>query len=160
MPRLKPTSAWPALGIFLAAGTWWLANISLQAGSSFAAASAISAQAAFALVLGQWIIISLFASHGDCRTFSPTAVASLNFVVPLWPLLALLWLTSDVSMITLVQTQLIAFTLAVILAVVGTRVTRLNINEEYRTLILSSVGIIAAMTIWIGRKPLLEWVTA
>ena len=160
MPRLTPTSAWPALGIFLAAGTWWLANISLQAGSSFAAASAISAQAAFALVLGQWILISLFASHGDCRRFSATTVASLNFVVPLWPLLALLWLTSDVSMITLVQTQLIAFTLAVILAVVGTRVTRLNIDDEFRTLLLSTVGIIVAMTVWIGRSRLLEWVTA
>ncbi len=160
MSRLTPTAAWPALALLLAAGTWWLANISLQAGSGFSAAPAISAQAAFALVLGQWFLISLFASHGNSQNSSATAVASFNFVVPLWPLLALLWLTSDVSITTLVQSQLIAFILAAILAVVGTRVARLNIDAEYRTLIFSTVGIIAAAVIWVGRSQLHAWVTA
>ncbi len=160
MSRLTPTAAWPALALLLAAGTWWLANISLQAGSGFSAAPAISAQATFALVLGQWLLISLFASHGDFRNISAATVANLNFVVPLWPLLALLWLTSDVSITTLVQTQLIAFILAAMLAAVGKRVADLNIDAEYRTLIFSTVGIIAAAMIWIGRSQLHAWVTA
>jgi hypothetical protein len=160
LSRLTPTAGWLAAALFLAAGTWWLANMSLQAGSGFSGAPVVSAQAAYALVLGQWFLISLFASHGESQGFSAATVASLNFVVPLWPLIALLWLTSELSITTLVQTQLIAFTLAAVLAVVGTRVAHLNIDHEYRMLLRSTVGVAAAAAIWIGRSQLHAWVTA
>lgn len=160
MSRLTPTAVWLAAALFLAAGTWWLANMSLQANSGFSAAPVVSAQAAFALVLGQWTLVSLFASHGESRGFSATAVASLNFVVPLWPLIALLWLTSELSITTLVQTQLIAFTLAAVLAVVGSRVAQMNIDHEYQMLLRSTLGIIAAAVIWMGRGQLHTWIAA
>ena len=160
MSHLTPTAAWPAAALFLASGTWWLANLSLQASSGFSAAPVISAQAAFALVLGQWILVSLFASHNGPQGFSAATIASLNFVVPLWPLFALLWLTSELSIGTLVQTQLIAFTLAAVLTVVGSKVEQMNIDHEYQLLLRSTVGIIAAAVIWIGHGQLHTWVAA
>ena len=160
MSHLTPTAAWPAAALFLASGTWWLASMSLQASSGFSGAPVISAQAAFALVLGQWIFVSLFASHNGSQGSSATIIASLSFVVPLWPLFALLWLTSELSIETLVQTQLIACTLAAVLTMVGSRVEQTNIDHEYQLLLQSAVGITAAALIWTGRGQIFIWVAA
>ena len=160
MSRLIPIAAWLSAALFLASGTWWLANMSLQATSGFSGVPDISAQAAFALVLGQWSIIGLFAGHGSYQGSSAATVANLNFVVPLWPLFALLWLTSELSIATLVQTQLIAVTLAAALTVFGSRVAILNIDHEYQMILRSTLGIIAAAVIWMGRGQLHTWVTA
>ena len=161
MSRLTQTAAWPAAALFLAAGSWWLASTSLQARVGYIGVPAISAQAAFSLVLGQWLVISLFAGSGDAsRSFWAGTVAALNFVVPLWPLFALLWLTSDLSLAILVQTQLIAFMLATTLIVAAGRVARLSIDREYRSFLRSTVGIVVAAAIWMGRNQLHAWVTA
>ena len=157
LSRLTPTAGWLAAALFLVAGIWWLANMSLQAGSGFSGAAVVSAQAAYALVLGQWFLISLFASHGESRRFSAATFETLDFVVPIWPLIALLWLTSELSIATLVQTQLVAFGLAAALAVVGAGAARLNIDREYCKLLRSTIGVVAAATIWIGRDQLHAW---
>lgn len=161
MPRLTLTAGWPAAGLFLAAGSWWLASMSLQARHGFLGVPVISGQAAFGLVLGQWLLIGLFAGNGDSsRSFSAGAVAALNFVVPLWPLFALLWLTSDLSFAMLVQTQLVAFILATVMALVAGRVARLSVDRDYGTLLRSAVGLLVAAMIWAGRSHLYAWVTA
>ena len=161
MSRLTLTAGWPAAGLFLATGSWWLASLSLQARNGFSGAPLISAQAAFSLVLGQWLLIGLFAGNGgSSRSFSAGAVAALNFVVPLWPLYALLWLTSDLSLAILAQTQLVAFVLATVMILVAGRVERLSIDRDYRTLLRATVGLLVAAVIWAGRSHLHAWVTA
>jgi len=161
MSRLTPIGGFLAAALFLAAGAWWLANMTLQASGGFAAAPMVSAQAAVALVLGQWLLIALFAGQpGSTGTLSTSAASGLSYIVPVWPLIALLWLCSDLSVVTLVATQAIAFTLALAMAWIGAGVERMRIDAELEIMLRSAIGIVVAAAIWTGRSQLHAWVTA
>ena len=120
----------------------------------------ISEQGAVALVLGQWLIIGVFAGHLDHKTYSATAFTALSFVVPLWPLLALFWLTSAVSILILAATQVAAFTLVVALVRIAAAISRRCADKELQILLRSATGIVVVAAIWVLRGPLAAWVTA
>lgn len=161
MSRLTPIGGFLAAALFLAAGAWWLANMTLQASGGFAAAPIVSAQAAVALVLGQWLLIALFAGQpGSAGTLLTATASGLSYIVPVWPLIALLCLCSDLSVATLAATQAIAFTLALVMAWVGAAVERMRVDAEFGTMLRSALGILVAAAIWTGRSQLYAWVTA
>ncbi len=160
MSRLTPTAGLLAAALFLAAGTWWLGNVSLLARAGFAGLPILSAQAAFTLVLGEWLLIGLFACRLGSASSAGLAVSGLSFVVPLWPLLALFWLSSAMSAVTLLVTQVVALALVVAAVSVGGVVERLRIDAEWRSLLRSLVGIALAAGIWTTRDPLQAWLSA
>lgn len=160
MSRLTPTAGLIAVALFLATGTWWLANTAMQTNSGFVGVPIVSAQAAFALVLGQWLLIGLFATQEDAGTFAGAAAVALSGVLPLWPLFALLWLTSNLSVATLAATQVIAVLLAVAMTVIGAGIERMRIDGEMRMMLRMTAGIVTAALVWTGRGQLHTWVTA
>ena len=87
-------------------------------------------------------------------------MSGLSFVVPLWPLLALFWLSSAMSAVTLLVTQVVALALVVAAVSVGGVVERLRIDAEWRSLLRSLVGIALAAGIWTTRDPLQAWLSA
>jgi hypothetical protein len=157
MYRLSHTSSWPVAALFLAAGTWWLASVGLQAGTAFLWVPNISVDTTFVVVLGQWLIICLCAGRAAKFRCSAFSIAVLGFVVPLWPLLALTWLSSDLSFLTLTLTQLMSIFLAAAFGLFAQVVSKLNISNELRRHLRTAAGILVAAVIWSQRHVLHAW---
>ncbi len=160
MQRVMSRHGLVIAALFVAASAWWLANTSLQASIGFANVPVLGAQAAFVLVLGQAMLIGLLAVQHVPDTFRTAVLAAGSLVVPVWPLLALIWLTSELSMFAIASTQVAAFLLAVAVALAGKGVSRLAVGDEPRELLRTALGVAAAAALWIARSQLHLWVTA
>ena len=145
--------------MFLAVGTWWLANTSLQASDGYAYVPAIGAQGAFILVLAQALLIGLLAVHNASEKRSTAALDALSFIVPVWPLLALIWLTSDLSMLAIAASQLAAFLLAFAAGAIGRRISRLSMSLEARAMLRGAAGMAIAAVVWLARGQLHAWIS-
>ena len=158
MHELTSTRSLAIAALFLAVGSWWLANASMQANIGYAYVPRIAAQAAFALILGQALLIGLLAVHNAPGTWSATMLDASSYVVPAWPLLALLWLTSELSLPMIATSQVAAFAFAIAAAFVGTRVSHLAVGSEARTLLRGATGIALAASVWLARGQLQVWI--
>lgn len=140
-----------------AIGTWWLAGVALQLGSGSADLHAWGARAAAAVILTQWMLIALLTApaRSDSQAGSLLAVS-----LPLWPLLALLWLTSRLSAIDLVASQLLAVLLAMLMIVIAKLITTSIRGAEVRQLATAAAGVVLAAMIWAARGPLIAWVSS
>ena len=159
MPDVTSSRSFVVAVLFLAAGTWWLANTSLQASIGYANVPAVATQAAFVLVLGQALLTGLLAVHNAPDKWPAAALDALSFVVPVWPLLALMWLTSGLSMFAIAVSQLAAFVLAITAGSAGRRISRLAISVEARAMLRGATGTAIAAAVWIGRGELHAWIT-
>lgn len=163
MPRLSAVPGIVAASLVTACAVWWLSSIALQIDAGLTDVAELSARAAAVLILAQWILIALFATllAAAIDTRSPPAMANLLTVtMPLWPLLAVLWLTSKLSATGLIATQLGALALAAGMILLGQAVTRKMPGDELRQLLSVATGIAIASLIWIARAPLINWVSA
>ena len=160
MPRLTPTAGLLCAALMLSVGAWWLASVSLLAGTGFAGTARISSQAASILVLGQWSLIALFAGRERSGTIAAATASALTYVLPLWPLFSLLWLSSQLSAIPLVMTQAIAVAIVLLMVFIDARFERLNIDAGMRDVLRTAAGVAVAVAIWTGRNELHAWMTA
>lgn len=178
----RPGAAPAVLGAAItgAVALWWLPGAWLQARGGFAGLPALGAQAAFCLVLAQGALVCLFAP----RWFAPSTVGAwiphdasrrdgasrgkrvptvrcaagaLLAIAPAWPLLALLWLTSELSALVLVVTQLLLALAAVLLALTGGALARTSFGEPARGVLRGAAGIAAAIAVWSLRDGLYTW---
>ncbi len=142
----------------LAIATWWLSNVALQVQLSFANVPATSLQAAGIAVLGQWMLVALVTrpGHGD-NALRDGLASALLAIVPLWPLLALLWQTSKLSALTLALSQVIAVAIAVLVLAVATLLSRTSIALANRQLYRMAASMVLATAIWLLRGPILDW---
>ena len=159
MPDVTSRRSLVAAALFLAVGAWWLANTSLQASIAFADVPAFGAHAAFVLVLGQALLIALLGVHDMPDTWRATSLAAVSFIVPMWPLLALIWLTTELSMLAVATTQLAAFVLAIVAASIGKGLSQLAVGSDGRAMLRAAAGVAIAAAVWIGRGQLHAWVT-
>ena len=157
MSRLRGSSSLPVAALFLASGSWWLANVALQAGTAFVWVPVVSADAIYAAVLGQWIVICLFTRCAEDGSISSRALAVLGFVLPLWPLLAVAWLSSDIGLVTLLQTQLLAIVIAIAFVALGHLLSRRGPGTERSEILRNAFGVVAAAITWSQRQALHEW---
>lgn len=160
MQRLKPTAGLLCATLVLSVGAWWLASVSLLAGTGFADTTRTSSQAALVLVLGQWCLIALFAGRERAETIAASAASALAYVLPLWPLLSLLWLSSRISMVPLIVTQVVAVAIVLLMVFIDTGFERLSIDARLRDAVRSAAGVAVAVAIWTGRNDLHAWMTA
>ncbi|MDH3748009.1 MAG: hypothetical protein OER97_07350 [Gammaproteobacteria bacterium] len=165
MPRL---SAMPAIlggAIVFAVASWWLASIALQGRAGYADAATLSAQAASVAIFIQWLAIALIArsvsatSNGTASLWVWEWVSMLAVVLPFWPLLGLLWLTSKLSAITLVASQLIAVLLAALMLVASRAIASLPVGAELRQLLTITASVAVVAVIWLNQSRLAEWVS-
>lgn len=160
MQRVMSRHGLVIAALFVAVSAWWLANTSLQSSIGFVNVPALGAQAAFVLILGQAMLIGLLAVQHVPDTFRAAVLAAGSLVVPVWPLLALIWLTSELSMFAVASTQVAALVLAVAVALAGKGVSRLAVGDEPRALLRTALGVAAAAALWLARSQLHLWVTA
>ena len=214
VPRLSAAPAVLGAAITAAVALWWLPGAWLQAAGGFADLPALSAQAAFCLVLAQGVLVCLFAPRWFGEAVDPGAavgariardatgrnvasramraptmdfpagalaaiaaatrrnVASramraptmdfsagaLAAIAPAWPLLALLWLTSGLSVLVLVASQLLVALAAVLLALTGRALGRTALGDPARDVLRGAAGIGAAAIVWSLREGLHTWV--
>ena len=163
MPRLSAIPGLVSSALVAATAVWWLASVALQLGSGFADVTELSTHAAAMVILAQWILIALFVAPA-CAVFDtqpPRVHANLlAMTLPLWPLLALLWLTSKLSVITLIVSQLGALSLAVAMLLFGRAIASKKLNAELRQLLSVTAGIAVAAMIWLARTPLFSWLSS
>ena len=159
MPDLTSRHSLVVAALFLAVGAWWLANASLQASIGFANVPGFGVYAAYVLVLGQAMLIALLGVHDTPDSWRDASLEAASLIVPMWPLLALIWLTSDLSMITVATTQVAALILAIFVASVVRGVSRLDVGNETRAMLRAAAGVAIAAVVWIGRGQLHAWIT-
>ncbi len=158
MPRVSAIPGVVGALFVLAIATWWLANVALQVHVSFANVPAMSLRAAGIAVLGQWMLVALVTRPGHGETALRDGLASaLLAIVPLWPLLVLLWQTSKLSALALALSQVIAVAIAVLVLVVASLLSRTSIELANQQLFRMSAGIVLAAAIWLLQSPILDW---
>lgn len=173
MSRLMPMPAILGSAMVFAIASWWLASVALQGRAAYTDAAALSAQAASAAILVQWIAIALIAqsanatSNGKVRLWFWEWVSMLAVVLPFWPLLGLLWLTSKLSATTLVASQLIAVMLVALMLVAGRAIASISASSsasnfmgtELRRLLAAFTSVVVVAIIWLNESRLAEWVS-
>ena len=150
-------------GLFAAVATWWLANVALQGDAGFTRVPILSTDAAGAAVLAQWMLVALFAAfYCDDEGDDPMSAKSaglhvLAIALPLWPLFALLWLTSELSARTLLTTQFIAVAIGAIMyqLIRGIAVSRFGL--ETQRLLAAAAGGAVALIVFVNRTALFDW---
>ena len=163
MPRLSAIPGLVAAALVAASAVWWLASVALQSAGGLTDVAELSARATAALILAQWILIAVLATQIPSVILvqeSPALANLLAATMPLWPLLTVLWLTSKLSAITLVGTQLGAMVLAAGMVLLARAITRNKPGDELRQLFSVASGIAIASMIWLARAPLISWVSA
>jgi hypothetical protein len=155
--RLATTIPWLVAALFLATGSWWLANVALLSRSAYVDVPALSAQTSFLLLLGQLLLIGLFAVHNDPGRVSDAVLGAVAFSLPLWPLFALLWVTSQLSLSSLVVSQVAAVILAALMTVAGRWIVRVTPDRELGSIIRSAAGVSMFALAWGCRGPIQGW---
>jgi len=160
---LQRLSAAPGVAAFLlaaATSVWWLASLALVSPSEPGATAAISSTAAAACVTGHWILIALLTPLWTPRgtplveALPLLAAASL----PLWPLLAMLWAATGISILPLAATQAGAAALFGVVLLGRELIARLPIGEETTQPLAVAFGASVAAGIWLARSPISDWV--
>ena len=161
MPRLSAMQGAVSLVLVVSVGSWWLASLALGIGGRLDDVTGLAAQAAVVLLIAQWLAIALFASHvsKNASTNWQSVMASLlSVTVPLWPFLAILWLSSRLSLAVLIGSQLGAVALAGSLGLAARLAARTTPNAELGNLFRVATGLAMAGMIWIARSSLAGWV--
>jgi len=169
MSRLMQMPAILSSAIVFAVASWWLASVALQGRTAYADAGSLSAQAASAAIFVQWIAIALIAqsanvtSDGKLRLWFWEYLSMLAVVMPFWPLLGLLWLTSKLSATTLVATQFMAVMLVALMLAAARAIasisTSISIGAELRRLLTVAASVAVVAIIWFNQSRLAEWVS-
>lgn len=159
MSRMTKSFSLLTAALFLGTGAWWLSGMALQVNGGFAAAPAFSAHASFVLVLGQLLMISLFMGQTSGGSPSDITLSALCCAVPLWPLIALLWLTSDLPLAILVASQVAALLLAGFVVLGGLAIDRVGFDRDQKALLRSATGVLVAAIVWAARNQIHEWIT-
>lgn len=159
MRRLSARPGLIASMLVLATAAWWLGRIALELGSGSANLNLPGAQAATVLITAQWLLIA-FLTTTIAANSKTGPLELLATSLPLWPLLALLWLTSKLSIFALIASQLVALLLATALALVGKTIAANVRDADFRHLASVAVGVVCATIIWLARAPLTHWITS
>lgn len=160
MPRLSAIPGLVAGALVFTCAVWWLASVALQSDGGLTDVTELSTRAAAVVILGQWILIALLATpvSSAIDVQKPPVLANLlATTLPLWPLLAVLWLTSKLSATTLIASQLGAMALAVGIILLGQAITSEKLGAELRHLLSVAAGIAIAAMIWMARTLLISW---
>lgn len=163
MPRLNTTPGVLGSLLALAVTAWWLASVALQEGLAFAGVPLLSARATFWLILGQWLLLGLFAARWFCGTeresasIGGCAATALAVIAPAWPLLVLLWLTSSLSAFALLVIQLLAIGFGSAIVLLGGMLGRSSVDMTISDALGSATGVTMAAIIWSSRAGLQAW---
>ena len=160
MPRLSAVQGNIGLILVVAIGTWWLASVALEIGSGLDDVAGLGARAAIGLVIAQWLAIALFAprvSTGTSSSDLSAAMHLLSVTAPLWPLLAVLWLSSRLSLVAIIGSQLGAVILTASLVLGARLASRIATDAEVAHLLRVAMGLAAAAVIWLVRGSLAGW---
>ena len=160
MPRLSAVQGNVGLILLVTIGSWWLASAALEIGSGVDDVAGVSARGTMVLVISQWLAIALFAPHASASMSENNQSAATNLLsvtVPLWPLLAVLWLSSRVSLVVIIGSQLGAMALAGSLVLIARLAARATTDAELAHLLSVAIGLVAAVVIWVGRASLAAW---
>jgi len=167
MRNLTATPGLIAIACLLPVSSWWFMQMLVLPASTGTGASSASMQALRALVLLQFLSVSLFGpqvttklQHESGRRIAllelgtPTAA----FVLPAWPLLAMLLLASGLSAgeFAAAEAGVAVVGLAVMLLARGLRYFRLS--AETKRMAQVFLGLVAACSVWLFRQELLRWI--
>lgn len=155
-------SARPGLvtsALVLCVGVWWLAGIALQSGGGNPDLHELSATAAVVVILAQYVLIALLPAPATVASRSG-ALNILSSLFPLWPLLALLWLTSRLSLTVLFFSQIVALLIAFTMILAARLLAGKIHDAELQQLATVAASVVFASGVWLMRAPLVAWLAS
>lgn len=140
---------------------WWFGQLFVLSPVTSPAVAHLSLQAVQTVLVAQVLCICLFAPHwiepdSSIANNGSTVAASL---LPAWPLIAVLWLASGVSVAALAGTQLLAGGIGLALILIATGVRRSAARGEMLRMLQTSLGVTAASIAWLLHETWLQWLT-
>jgi len=165
--NLTATPGMIACGCLLPVSGWWFMQMLVLGANPGAAAADTSMQAVQAIVLLQFLSVSLFVPQvtANLHPESTQRCALLGllvpvaaFVLPAWPFLAMLSLGSGLSAsdFAAIEAGVLAIGLAVALLARGFRY--FEPGAELNRLLQYFPGLVAALSVWLLRQDLLHWI--
>jgi hypothetical protein len=152
---MSATPALLTLTYLIPVSTWWFTQLSVQPSSS----GLFSLRVLETLLITQLLCLSLFLpqwieSKDEIRQHATSIAASL---LPCWPLIALLWLATGVSVLALVVWQVVAVVIGLAVALVALALQRFRVDDEPLRLMQSSLGLVAATFVFVTSADWLQW---
>ena len=164
---LTATPGMIAIGCLLPVSGWWFMQMSVIPANPGPAASNASMQAVQAIVLLQFLSVSLFVpqvtansqpgSSHRCALFG-LAVPVAAFVLPAWPFLTMLSLGSGLSARDFATAEAGVLVVGLAVALLSRGLRYFEFGVEVNRLLRISPGLVAAISVWMLRRELWSWI--
>lgn len=139
--------------------TWWLGTVGLALPSSGNPERA-SAQAILALVLLRGLLLPAFGLPAGLRLARATWPGLLTMVAVAWPVVALAWSASEVTLQAVLAAEGVLLALAVVIGALGTALaplTRGRLSADASDNMATAAGLLVALGLWVTRQ---HWIPA
>ena len=166
MWKVAATPGLIAIGCMLPVSIWWFIQASMLLATHSPAVSDVSLQAIHAMLLVQFLSVSLFSPHwqGESNeqspqiTFARMGTSVMSFVLPSLPLLAMLSLASGVTTGKIARAESSILVTGLCIAVIARVVPRLSLGAEFSRQLQYFLGLVAAMLVWVFRHDWFHWI--
>ena len=139
--------------------TWWLGTVGLALPSSGNPERA-SAQAILALVLLRGLLLPAFGLPTGLRLARATWPGLLTMVAVAWPVVALAWSASEVTLHAVLAAEGALLALAVVIGALGTALAHLareRLSADATDIMATAAGLLVALGLWVTRQ---HWIPA
>ena len=151
--------AMAGLALTAAVATWWLGAVGLALQSSGSPERA-SAQAILVLVLLRALLLPAFGLPASLRVAHSAWPGLLMAVAVAWPVVALAWSASEVTLHAVLAAEGALLALAVVIGALGTalaHLTRGRLSADAAEIIATAAGLLLALGLWVTRQ---HWIPA
>jgi hypothetical protein len=136
------------LALAAAIAVWWLGStrLALDHGTD---ASRSAAGALYALLLVRGMALAVLSVRaGALYGWRPGATAGLGLIAPSWPLVALAWSASTISLMQIALVEPLLLAGSAVLPLIGLSLRRLLHNAELAVMAATGVGAALAAALW------------
>lgn len=151
--------AMAGLALTAAVATWWLGAVGLALQSSGSPERA-SAQAILVLVLLRGLLLPALGLPVSLRLARSAWLGLLMAVAVAWPVVALAWSASEVTLHAVLAAEGALLALAVVIGALGTalaHLTRGRLSADASDNMATAAGLLVALGLWVTRQ---HWIPA
>jgi len=160
--KIAVTPGLVAVGCLIPVSSWWFMQID---GLPAAGIDNASLQAVQAILLLQFLSVCLFSPQWAANSQSAQRFAFVEagasvaaFVVPAWPLLAMLALASEVSAGEFAVAEAAVLITGILIASISQGIEHLALGKETTRLSQILLGLVAATLVWVFRPEWFHWI--
>ncbi len=167
MWKIAATPAVISIGCLIPVSSWWFIQLSGLLGTVSPAIGNISLLALQALLLVQFLVVSLFSPQWAVESneqssqrfaFIRVGGSVISSILPAWPLLAMLSLATAVSATELATAEAMVLTAGISVAFIAHLFQYLGLGAEVTRLSQIFLGLTAATLVWVFRLDWFHWI--